>query len=59
METFLADLYILKYYVFSFLSSIGVDDCVLFPYTDSCLQCIDCLDAYIGDVPEQGEIIEE
>jgi hypothetical protein len=48
-------LYLVKYALFSFLSTLGVDDCLLFPYTDYCLQCIDCLDAYDADVPEQGE----
>lgn len=51
--------YIAKSLVFGLLSSLGVDDCSLFPYTDYCLQCIDCLDAYVADVPEDGEIITE
>ena len=52
-------LYVAKSLVFGLLSSLGVDDCLLYPYTDYCLGCIDCLDAYVGDVPEQGEIIIE
>lgn len=51
--------YIAKSLVFGFLSSRGIDDCSLFPYTDYCLQCIDCLDSYVADVPEQGESIYE
>jgi len=48
--------YVVKYFVFGFLSSLGVDDCFLYPYTDYCLGCIDCLDAYA--IPEQGFIFE-
>lgn len=51
--------YMVKTFVFGLLSQLGVDDCTLYPYTDYCLQCVDCLDAYVADVPEEGETIIE
>jgi len=48
-------LYLTKCALFSLLSALGVDDCLLFPYTDYCLHCTECLDAYDSDVPETGE----